>query len=400
MEINYPEFVGKILAVLAQNGHTGYIVGGSLRDMLLGRTPNDWDVTTSALPERVCEIFRAAGYSVVPTGIKHGTVTVLCGGESVEVTTFRFDGEYKDSRHPDKVTFTRDISDDLSRRDFTVNAIAYNPRDGLIDLFGGREDIEKRLIRCVGDPEKRFAEDALRILRAFRFMSKLDFEIDGETLRGTKKMRHGLEKVSRERIFAEMSGLLVGKSAGRSLELMEKTGILPVIFEGYGEYLPSTQVIDRLSPVLSLRLAALFINAPVNMRHEWINSLRMSNELRSQVLKLLETRNVHPEISLYGARRFLVRYGDLSDLAFELLSLTDFSIDEFEPFLRAAQKEEFPRSIKELAINGSDLMAVGIKSGEALGAMLEKLFDASLRDPSLNVREKLLEMTKSHKEFI
>ena len=400
MEINYPEFVGKILAVLAHNGHTGYIVGGSLRDMLLGRTPNDWDVTTSALPERVCEIFCAAGYTVIPTGIKHGTVTVLCGGESVEVTTFRFDGEYKDSRHPDKVTFTRDISDDLSRRDFTVNAIAYNPRDGLIDLFGGREDIEKCLIRCVGDPEKRFAEDALRILRAFRFMSKLDFEIDGETLRGTKKMRHGLEKVSRERIFAEMSGLLVGKSAGRSLELMEKTGILPVIFEGYGEYLPSTQVIDRLSPVLSLRLAALFLNAPVNMRHEWINSLRMSNELRSQVLKLLETRNVHPEISLYGARRFLVRYGELSDLAFELLSLIDFSIDEFEPFLRAAQKEDFPKSIKELAVNGGDLISAGFAAGQEIGDLLEELFDATLRDPSLNVREKLLEMTKSHKEFI
>lgn len=400
MEINYPEFVGKILAVLAQNGHTGYIVGGSLRDMLLGRTPNDWDVTTSALPERVCEIFRAAGYSVVPTGIKHGTVTVLCGGESVEVTTFRFDGKYKDSRHPDKVTFTRDISDDLSRRDFTVNAIAYNPRDGLIDLFGGREDIEKRLIRCVGDPEKRFAEDALRILRAFRFMSKLDFEIDGETLRGTQKMRNGLKKVSRERIFAEMSGLLVGKSAGRSLELMEKTGILPVIFEGYGEYLPSAQIMDRLSPVLSLRLAALFINAPVNMRHEWINSLRMSNELRSQVLKLLETRNVHPEISLYGARRFLVRYGDLSDLAFELLSLTDFSIDEFEPFLHSVQKEIFPKSIKELAVNGGDLISAGFAAGQEIGDLLEKLFDATLRDPSLNVREKLLEMTKSHKEFI
>ena len=400
MEINYPEFVGKILAVLAQNGHTGYIVGGSLRDMLLGRTPNDWDVTTSALPERVCEIFHAAGYSVVPTGIKHGTVTVLCGGESVEVTTFRFDGEYKDSRHPDKVTFTRDISDDLSRRDFTVNAIAYNPRDGLIDLFGGREDIEKRLIRCVGDPEKRFAEDALRILRAFRFMSKLDFEIDGETLRGTQKMRNGLKKVSRERIFAEMSGLLVGKSAGETLELMEKTGILPVIFEGYVEYLPSAQIMDRLSPVLSLRLAALFINAPVNMRHEWINSLKMSNELRSQVLKLLETRNVRPEMSLYGARRFLVRNGELSDLAFELLSLTDFSIDEFEPFLRSAQKEIFPKSIKELAVNGGDLISAGFAAGQEIGDLLEKLFNATLRDPSLNVREKLLEMTKSHKEFI
>ena len=400
MEFNYPEFVGKILAVLAHNGHTGYIVGGSLRDILLGLDPNDWDVTTSALPERVCEIFRAAGYLVVPTGIKHGTVTVICDGESVEVTTFRSDGEYKDSRHPEKVTFTGDIAHDLSRRDFTVNAIAYNPREGLVDLFCGEDDIRKRLIRCVGEPEKRFEEDALRILRAFRFMSKLDFEIDGETLRGAQKMRNGLKKVSRERIFAEMSGLLMGKSAGRSLELMEKTGILTVIFEGYGEYLPSTQVIDRLSPVLSLRLAALFLNAPVNMRHEWINSLKMSNELKSQVLKLLETRNVRPEISLYGARRFLVRYGELSDLALELLSLTDFSIDEFEPFLHSVQKEDFPKSIKELAVNGGDLMAVGIRSGEGLGELLEKLFDATLRDPSLNVREKLLEMTKSHKEFI
>ncbi len=400
MEIKYPVFVDRILSVLWENGHEGYIVGGSLRDILLGLVPNDWDVTTSALPELVCEIFRDAGYSVIPTGIKHGTVTVLCGGENVEVTTFRFDGEYKDSRHPEKVTFTGNIAHDLSRRDFTVNAIAYNPREGLIDLFGGKGDIKKRLIRCVGEPEKRFEEDALRILRAFRFMSKLDFEIDRETLRGAEKMRHGLKKVSRERIFAEMSGLLTGKSAGRSLELMEKAGILPVIFEGYGEYLPSACVMDRLSPVLSLRLAALFMNAPVNMRHDWINSLKMSNELRSQVLKLLETRNVRPEISPYGARRFLVRYGELSDLAFELLSLTDFEIDAFEPFLRRAQKEDFPKSIKELAVNGGDLMAVGIKSGEALGFLLEKLFDATLRDPSLNVREKLLEMTKSYKEFI
>ena len=400
MEIKYPVFVDRILSVLEENGYEGYVVGGSLRDILLGLDPNDWDVTTSALPERVCEIFRAAGYTVIPTGIKHGTVTVICDGESVEVTTFRFDGEYKDSRHPEKVTFTGDIAHDLSRRDFTVNAIAYNPREGLVDLFCGEDDIKKRLICCVGEPDKRFEEDALRILRAFRFMSKLGFEIDGETLRGAEKMRYGLKKVSRERIFAEMWGLLVGKSAGRSLELMEKTGILPVIFEGYGEYLPSAQVIDGLSSVLSLRLAALFLNAPVNMRHEWINSLKMSNDLKSQVLKLLETRNVRPQMSLYGARRFLVRYGELSDLALELLSLTDFDIDEFEPLLRTVQKEDFPKNIKELAVNGGDLISAGFAAGQEIGDLLEELFDATLRDPSLNVREKLLEMTKSHKEFI
>ena len=394
MEIKYPDFVGDILSVLEKNGHEGYIVGGSLRDMILGRDPNDFDVTTSALPERVCEMFRAAGYAVIETGIKHGTVTVMCGKEPVEVTTFRFDGEYKDSRHPEKVTFTRNIADDLSRRDFTVNAIAYNPQKGIIDLFGGESDIEKRVIRCVGDPEKRFGEDALRILRAFRFVSKLDFEIDGETLRGAEKMRFGLQKVSRERIFAEISGLLTGKSAGKALELMMKTGVLPIIFEGY-ERLPSE--IDRLSHILSLRLAALFWDAPVNLRGEWINSLKMSNELKAQVQKLLETRNVRPEISLYGARRFLVRYGELSSAALELLSLADFALSDFEPLLREAENEDFPRSIKELAVNGSDLISVGFKAGQEIGDLLEELFDAVLRDPSLNDKEKLLEMTKLHK---
>ena len=389
MKIKYPDFVGDVLSVLEKNGHEGYIVGGSLRDMILGRDPNDFDVTTSALPEKVCEMFRAAGYSVIETGIKHGTVTVMCGKEPVEVTTFRFDGEYKDSRHPEKVTFTRNIADDLSRRDFTVNAIAYNPQKGIIDLFGGESDIEKRVIRCVGDPEKRFEEDALRILRAFRFVSKLDFEIDGETLRGAEKMRFGLQKVSRERIFAEIAGLLTGKSAGKALELMMATGVLPVIFEGY-ECLPSK--IDRLSHILSLRLAALFWDAPVNLRGEWINSLKMSNELKAQVQKLLETRNVRPEISLYGARRFLVRYGELSSAALELLSFTDFDLSAFEPLLRKAENEDFPRSIKGLAVNGSDLISAGFKAGQEIGDLLEELFDYVLRDPSLNDKEKLLEM--------
>lgn len=394
MEIKYPDFVGDVLSVLEKNGYEGYIVGGSLRDMILGREPNDFDVTTSALPEKVCEMFRAAGYAVIETGIKHGTVTVMCGKEPVEVTTFRFDGEYKDSRHPEKVTFTRNIADDLSRRDFTVNAIAYNPQKGIIDLFGGEADIENRVIRCVGDSEKRFGEDALRILRAFRFVSKLDFEIDGEILRGTEKMRFGLQKVSRERIFAEISGLLTGKSAGKSLELMMETGVLPVIFEGY-ERLPSK--IDRLSPILSLRLAALFWDAPVDLRGEWINSLKMSNELKAQIQKLLEAKNVRPEISLYGARRFLVRYGELSSAALELLSFTDFDLSDFEPLLREAEKEDFPRSIKELAVNGSDLISAGFKAGQEIGDLLEELFDAVLRDPSFNDKEKLLEMTKLHK---
>ena len=174
-----PEHARIVVDRLEYCGYEAYVVGGCVRDSLLGRTPKDWDVCTNALPDEVLRVFRR--FHVIKTGLKHGTVTVICDGESVEVTTFRSDGEYKDSRHPEKVTFTGNIAHDLSRRDFTVNAIAYNPREGLVDLFCGEDDIRKRLIRCVGDPEKRFEEDALRILRAFRFMSKLDFEIDGET---------------------------------------------------------------------------------------------------------------------------------------------------------------------------------------------------------------------------
>lgn len=395
MDIIYPEFVRRVLAVLDSGGFESYIVGGSLRDIILGSVPNDWDVTTSALPDSACEIFRANGYSVIPTGIKHGTVTVLSDGEPVEVTTFRVDGEYKDSRHPENVTFAGNIADDLSRRDFTVNAIAYSPKYGLVDLYGGEEDIKNRIIRCVGDPEKRFSEDALRILRAFRFMSKLDFMIEDETLCGAVKMRDGLKKVSRERIYSELSGLLLGKSAGAAMHLMLDCGILPVIFEGYGEYLPSAEEINNLPPSLPVRLAAIFMNAPVHMSREWIASLKMSNETKYAVQKLLETRHGRPETSLYGARRFLVRYGGLSDSALALLQLTEFDVSCFEKLLNQAASEPFPMCIKELAVNGGDLMAIGVKSGAELGSLLEKLFDMTLREPSLNNKDGLLEMVKA-----
>ena len=181
MTIKIPEYAESVLERLEQNGEEAYIVGGSLRDSLLGKAASDYDVATSALPERTLEIF--SDYRVIATGLKHGTVTVMSDGKPIEVTTFRVDGGYSDSRHPDSVSFTRSIEEDVSRRDFTVNAMAYSQRRGLVDLFGGRDDLAKGIIRAVGDPERRFDEDALRIMRAFRFSAQLDFEIEEKSLR-------------------------------------------------------------------------------------------------------------------------------------------------------------------------------------------------------------------------
>ncbi len=392
MNTVYPQFVENVLSILSGGGFEAYIVGGSLRDIILGNQPCDWDVTTSALPEQVCLLFSEAGFSVIPTGLKHGTVTVLSEGEPVEVTTFRVDGEYKDSRHPEKVTFSRNICDDLSRRDFTVNAIAYSPQKGLVDQHGGEADIKRRIIRCVGDPEKRFSEDALRILRAFRFMSKLGFEIDDKALRGAEKMRERLLNVSRERIYSEMCGLLMGENAGEALELMLKCGVLSVAFEGYErEYLPRAKEMNALSRVLPLRLAALFFRAPYSLREAWISSLKMSNEMRADVKKLLETKNVKPQMSLYGARRFLVRYGELSGSALELLALDGFDTSELSALICQAEKEPFPMSIKELAIDGTDLIKAGITPGREIGDILEALFEAVLSGRVVNERDKLTE---------
>ena len=190
--LSIPENAARVIDRLTQNGYEAYIVGGCVRDSLLGLTVSDFDITTSAKPEKVIELFE----KTVPTGIKHGTVTVMIGNEPIEVTTFRTEGVYNDSRHPEDVEFVSDIREDLSRRDFTVNAIAYNEKTGIVDLFGGMSDLENKILRAVGDPEKRFREDALRILRLFRFASQLGFEIEENTLNSALSLKDGLENIS------------------------------------------------------------------------------------------------------------------------------------------------------------------------------------------------------------
>ena len=205
MYIELPKNVHKIIDTLEQAGFEAYAVGGCVRDSVLNRIPNDWDITTSAKPEEIKKVFKRT----FDTGIKHGTVSVLFGNDIYEVTTYRIDGEYEDSRHPKDVTFTSDLKEDLLRRDFTINAMAYNPEKGLVDMYGGMEDIEKKVIRCVGNPHERFSEDALRILRAVRFAAQLDYTIDKETQDAIKELAPTLSKISAERIQVELTKILL-----------------------------------------------------------------------------------------------------------------------------------------------------------------------------------------------
>ncbi|MBP5600035.1 MAG: CCA tRNA nucleotidyltransferase, partial [Lachnospiraceae bacterium] len=224
MTINIPKDVEFIINTLEENGFEAYAVGGCVRDSLLGRVPNDWDITTSAKPLETKKLFKRT----FDTGIKHGTISVLLDKEIYEVTTYRIDGEYEDARHPKEVTFTSKLSEDLLRRDFTINAMAYNPKRGLVDLYGGKEDLENKIIRCVGNPYDRFTEDALRIMRAVRFAAQLNYQIEDDTKKAIKELSPNLKKISAERIQVELVKLLTSDNPG-FLKLAWELGITKVI---------------------------------------------------------------------------------------------------------------------------------------------------------------------------
>ena len=248
-----PSSVQFIISRLNENGYRADIVGGCVRDVMLGREPNDFDITTSALPEEMKQVF--SDVRAIETGIKHGTLTVIIDSEPFEITTYRLDGEYTDNRHPDSVTFTRNLRDDLSRRDFTVNAMCYNEADGYTDLFGGKADLEKKLIRAVGDPEKRFSEDALRILRAIRFAATLDFAVEEKTAAAVHKLSHLLLNVSAERVFVEWKKLIGGVSAYKILS--EFSDVISVVIPELSEMcLPSPELFVAAGE--SLRELSLF----------------------------------------------------------------------------------------------------------------------------------------------
>ena len=388
--IKYPENVVKIARILSEKGYKAYAVGGCIRDALMEKTPADWDMTTDCPPSTMLEIFEKAGLRTIPTGLKHGTVTILIGKESYECTTFRIDGSYTDSRHPDSVTFTPELSEDLRRRDFTVNAMAGDPllSNGITDIFGGRNDIENKIIRAVGDPEKRFTEDALRILRAVRFATTLDFSIDNDTKAAAKSLGSRLKDVSAERKAVELKKILLSKNADRGISLLLELDLAKYIHPSISS--PKTTV-SSLPERFSTRLASLFHGVPN------LSIMKLSNDITTQV-KLLCDDDLYDEIINSNeqidvkARLMLSKYGELAEDAALLRENGKLSTTI------SAEREKNPCvKISDLAVSGNDILNIGIKPRN-IGNIMQKLLALVIKNPSLNEKEKLLSIVTEIKE--
>lgn len=439
--MDIPEKAAMVIKELMNQGFEAYAVGGCVRDSILGRQPEDWDITTSARPEQVKQIFPRT----VDTGIEHGTVTVLMDKESFEVTTYRVDGEYEDHRHPKAVTFTASLEEDLKRRDFTINAMAYNPETGLVDIFHGIEDLEQGVIRCVGDPEARFDEDALRILRAIRFSAQLGFRIDEATQQAMSGKAADLKEVSAERIRVELVKLLISKHPEYIREAC-RLGITRVILPEYDRIVGVAQhtpnhiydveehtllALKNIEPDSVLRLTMLFhdFGKPIvkktdggrdifykhpevsaEMCRKILKRLKFDNHTLEKVYRLVKWHGLKYLPNDVSVRRALNRVG--SDIFEDFIKVQRADISAKNPAVvpkkmkQLAEKEAIYRKIirrgdcfnvKMLAVNGRDLIQAGIPQGPALGAVLERLVERVIDEPELNEREKLLELADNVK---
>jgi len=388
-----PENVKRILSDLNTAGFEAYAVGGCVRDMLLGREPEDWDVTTNAKPQEVKKIFRRT----IDTGIEHGTVTVMFGKTGYEITTYRVDGNYSDARHPDRVIFTPSLSEDLKRRDFTINAMAYSERDGLTDLFGGQKDLKEKTIRCVGNPDERFTEDALRILRAVRFSAQLGFSIEEATEEALKRHAPNLAHVSRERIFAELNKALLSDHPEK-MRMITDTGMAPFIAESFEEIIPSEKIAG-LPKEKYIRWAAAFRSSSAAALRNILRSLRSDNEtLKRAVLLCGECKKSLPadktEVRIRLSEIGPDRFDDLI-----CLSREGFGTEPNAEEISAAEKNKKEViadgeccSLSMLKFSGEDLIEAGIKPGPEVGKTLNRLFREVLNHPEYNTKEKLKSM--------
>lgn len=454
--IKIPLVLQKMNSIFEENGFKAYLVGGAVRDALMGKEPSDWDLTTNATPEQVMQIF----HKVIPTGIAHGTVTVHFMKEEIEVTTFRTESDYSDGRHPDKVEYTGNIEEDLSRRDFTMNAIAVSIKDGsLVDPFDGQKDIKKKIIRTVGNPYERFSEDGLRPVRAVRFSAQLGFEIEKETFKAISdpKILNVTKGISVERFRDELMKLLKAEKPSYGLKIMEESGIMHLFmpefdvcrgciqgdFRGFHEF----DVMDHLLYACDgapkekplVRLAALFhdIGKPKSKKvvhtdagdtntfysHERYSAeitkslmtrLKFSNAEIESVCHLVENHmfNYEPNWTDAAVRRFLVKvkYENVEDL-FDLrladiygmhnvpVRMHDTStvalLLEFKERIDKEEAQKTALDLKSLAVNGKDLMQNGIPAGKILGQILNELFETVLDDPAQNTKETLLNIAKN-----
>ncbi len=411
MRIALPEKVEYIIETLQAAGHEAYAVGGCVRDCMLGREPKDWDVTTSADPYEVKALFRRT----VDTGIKHGTVTVLFAETGYEVTTYRLDGEYEDARHPKEVTFTKSLQEDLKRRDFTINAMAYNHKDGLVDLFGGKEDLADGIIRCVGNPGERFDEDALRILRALRFSAQLGFSIDAATDEAICARSLHLNKISAERIRDELNKLLLSALPER-LIAVGACGIADVVLPEVSGFLRDKErtaerlrslrsyTADGRDPHEALILCwATLLNAA--MLHEGnkdsqdrrmavkrvLQRLKFDNDTIIKASSLAGYSEERPEADALVIRRQMHRMGeDLFDLWLSYAEGNGGDIKQVKKVVEEIRSGPYCISLKQLAITGSDLIAIGREPGVSLGETLGYLLELVLEHPEWNTREQLI----------
>ena len=403
MKINIPSNVEWILNTLRAHGYEAFAVGGCVRDTMLGRTPGDWDITTSARPEQVKAVFR----HTVDTGLQHGTVTVLKDHTGYEVTTYRIDGEYEDGRHPKSVEFTAELREDLRRRDFTINAMAYSHETGVVDLFGGMEDLEQGVIRCVGNPVDRFTEDALRILRAIRFSAQLGFEIEQGTRDALALIAPNLKNVSKERIMTELTKLLLSSHPER-MRLVFETGMSPYIAEHFDEAVTDWEQAEEflraagelLPETKAVRWAAFLKELAPKEAAGIMTALKSDNDTRDRVRTLTDwfDRPISPEHA--GVRRAM---SAMTDEEFDdLLRLREVAWTvrhsrSGDPRVLAALRDEIRARgdcirLKDLAVTGRDLIEAGIRPGKQLGQILGDLFACVLEEPEKNRKETLLDM--------
>ncbi|MGN0351390.1 MAG: CCA tRNA nucleotidyltransferase [Roseburia sp.] len=439
MKIELPEKVKKIIATLMEHGYEAYAVGGCVRDTLLGREPQDWDITTSAKPEQVKKLFS----HTIDTGIQHGTVTVLLEREGFEVTTYRIDGEYEDARHPKEVTFTSNLLEDLKRRDFTINAMAYNDVAGLVDAFEGKKDLENGIIRCVGIATERFTEDALRMLRAVRFAAQLGFRIEQKTKEAIQKLAPSISKISAERIQVELIKLMISPHPEELLTAYE-TGLTQVFLPEFDVMMKTEQhnihhcysvgehtmeAVKKVRADKVLRLTMLFHDVAkpdckttdekgndhfyghpergAEMTRKILRRLKFDNETTDRVCRLVRCHDHNPALTEKSVRRAIYKNGkDQYPFLFEvkradIAAQSDYQrqeklnyVNQYEEIYQNIMERKECLSLKELAVTGSDLIAEGMTPGKGIGEMLQFLLEQVIDEPKWNQKEILLELCR------
>ena len=385
----------ELLHALHAAGHAAYVVGGCVRDSLLGLTPHDWDLCTSALPQQVMELFGAQ--RCIPTGLQHGTVTVKQSGALYEITTFRTEGTYTDGRHPDEVHFVPDVREDLARRDLTINAMAYNEKEGLVDPFGGQADLQSGIVRAVGVPRQRFTEDALRILRLYRFAARFGFAIDPPTAQAAQELCAHLDCVSVERIEEELAKLL---SAPAPAAYLDKKILLVILPELSSEALAAAKPVVDACPAgaenLPIRLAALLYSLGEDGIRRTLRRLRCSNACIEETAVLVREAvpGVPVSLNIY-ARRLLGKYNlcTVQRIAALGTALQPERAADFAALSELAEQLDADGvccRVSQLAVNGRDLMAAGVPAGPGIRKVLEALLDGVIREEYPNERQALL----------